>query len=219
MRVARGDALRGIVGRRWRILRGAQSACLGDVANGIDARQRHIAARLIDVGGGMESAPLFDQPHAFPDEFGAPEVIGLADAPAQRVVLEAGGLGRVRGGGSRPVGLGAFAGPGLGHGADARGVHGAQPVFVVPLEALDGVFAAALFREPAVAVVVVAFVFEHAHEVVAHVAAGTAFGGRLVEQVAGRVVSEAFGLGVAVVALGTEQPADGVVVGAVQGTQ
>ena len=169
----------------------------------------------------MESAPLFDQPHAFPDELGAPEGVGLGDAPAQRVVLEAGALGGLRRAGCGRVGLGTFAALRLGRGADARGVRGDQPLFVVPLEALDGVFAAALLDQPAVAVVVVAF-FEHAHEVVAHEAAKAAGGGtgaRRVEQVARRVVGEAFGLGVAVVALGTEQPADGVVVGAVQGTQ
>ena len=109
----------------------------------------------------------------------------LGDAPAYGVVVEPGGLG------------------GCVFGARAScGCDRDQAAFFVPLECLGGVFAAEFLDQPAVAVVGVAFVFVHPHEVVAHVAFLQVLGalGQLglavvVQNVARRVVLEGLAVG------------------------
>ena len=91
--------------------------------------------------------------HAFPDEDRGAERVVFGDSAAYGVVVEPGGLG------------------GFVFGAGAPGGGGRdQAAFFVPLEGLGGVFAAEFLDQPAMAVVEVAFVFVHPHEVVAHVA-------------------------------------------------
>ena len=118
--------------------------------------------------------------HAFPDEDRGAERVVFGDSAAYGVVVEPGGLG------------------GFVFGAGAPGGGGRdQAAFFVPLEGLGGVFAAEFLDQPAMAVVEVAFVFVHPHQVVAHVAFLQVLGalGQLglavvVQDVAGRVYSK-----------------------------
>ena len=151
-------------------------------ACGIEPCQRNIGTRLIDIGNDVPPPSLFNKAHAFPDEEGRAEGVGFADAPAQRIVGEADGL----------FALGFCAGA-------AGGGDGNEVVFFVPGEALARMPANLLFNQATEAVVGEAFVFEDAHEVVAHIAGLRMLGapgerhlGRWIEQVAGRVVGKGF---------------------------
>ena len=59
----------------------------------IQARQRHVAVRLVHVADDGAASALFDEAHAFPDEDRGAEVIVLGNASADGVVLEPRGLG------------------------------------------------------------------------------------------------------------------------------
>ena len=118
--------------------------------------------------------------YVFLDEDGGAEAVVLGNPPSNGVVVEPGGLG------------------GCVFGARAScGCDRDQAAFFVPLEGLGGVFAAEFLDQPAMAVVEVAFVFVHPHQVVAHVAFLQVLGalGQLglavvVQDVAGRVYSK-----------------------------
>ncbi len=158
---------------------GAQPALFGSLSLSIQARQRHVAVRLVHVADDGAASALFDEPHAFPDEDRGAERVVFGDSAAYGVVVEPGGLG------------------GFVFGAGAPGGGRDQAAFFVPLEGLGGVFAAEFLDQPAMAVVEVAFVFVHPHQVVAHVAFLQVLGalGQLglavvVQDVAGRVYSK-----------------------------
>lgn len=83
-----------------------------------------------------------------------------------------------------------------------RGCDRDQAAFFVPREGLGRVFAAEFLDQPAVAVVEVAFVFVHPHEVVAHIAFLQVLGAlgqfalaAVIQNVAGGVVLEALIVG------------------------
>ncbi len=71
----------------------AQRMCCGWVgfysARTVDARQRHVAIRLVDVGASVLASAVLQQPHAFPCEHRGAKAVCLGDAPAQGVVLVA----------------------------------------------------------------------------------------------------------------------------------
>lgn len=58
-------------------------------ARTVDARQRHVAIRLVDVGASVLASAVLQQPHAFPCEHRGAKAVCLGDAPAQGVVLVA----------------------------------------------------------------------------------------------------------------------------------
>ena len=163
-----------------RILGGAQPTLFGSLSLSIQARQRYVAARLVHVTDDGAASALFDEPHAFPDEDRGAERVVFGDSAAYGVVVECCGLrGRVF-----------CAWP-------SRGCDLGEIVLFIPSEALVGVLACEFADEPAMAIVKVAFVFKHPHQVVAHVAAlrqGCAavhcLLGGVVLDVAGRVVAE-----------------------------
>ena len=159
---------------------GAQSALFCSFSLSIQARQRHVAVRLVHVADDGAASALFDEAHAFPDEDCGAKAVVLGYSPTYGVVVEPGGL------------CGFVLGAGAPGGGDC-----CEAVFFIPCEALVGVFACQFADEPAMAVVEVAFVFKHPHQVVAHVAAlgqrcaavHCLLGG-VVLDVAGRVVAE-----------------------------
>ena len=164
---------------------GAQPTLFGSFPLCIQARQRHVAVRLVHVADDGAASALFDEAHAFPDEDCGAKAVVFGNPPAYGVVVEPGGLRRLV----------------LGVGAPGRG-DCCEAAFFVPLEGLGGVFAAEFLDQPAVAVVEVAFVFIHPHEVVAHVAFLQVLGalGQLglavvVQNVARRVVLEGLAVG------------------------
>ena len=148
----------------------------------VQPRQRHVAPRLVHVADDTLASALFDEPHAFPDEDRGAERVVFGDSAAYGVVVECCGLrGRVF-----------CAWP-------SRGCDLGEIVLFIPSEALVGVLACEFADEPAMAIVKVAFVFKHPHQVVAHVAAlgqrcaalHCLLGGAVLD-VAGGVVAEAF---------------------------
>ena len=164
---------------------GAQPTLFGSLSLSIQARQRHVAVRLVLVADDSAASALFDEEHAFPDKDCGAKAVVLGDPAAYGVVVEAGGL------------CGCVLGAGAAGGGDCG-----EAVFFVPLECLGGVFAAEFLDQPAVAVVGVPFVFVHPHEVVAHVAFLQVLGalGQLglavvVQNVARRVVLEGLAVG------------------------
>ena len=93
----------------------------------IQARQRHVAVRLVHVADDGAASALFDEAHAFPDEDCGAKAVVLGYSPTYGVVVEPGGLRRL------VLGAGA---PG---GADR-----CEAVFFVLLEGLHSVFATQL---------------------------------------------------------------------------
>lgn len=58
-------------------------------ATSVDARQGHVATRLVDVGARVPATAFLQQPHSVPGEVRGAKAVGLGDAPAQCVVLVA----------------------------------------------------------------------------------------------------------------------------------
>ena len=167
---------------QFHILCDTQPALLCCLALCVQPRQRHVAPRLVHVADDTLASALFDEPHAFPDEDRGAERVVFGDSAAYGVVVECCGLrGRVF-----------CAWP-------SRGCDLGEIVLFIPSEALVGVLACEFADEPAMAIVKVAFVFKHPHQVVAHVAAlgqrcaavHCLLGGAVLD-VAGGVVAEAF---------------------------
>ena len=106
---------------------GAQAALFCSFSLSIQARQRHVAVRLVHVTDDGAASALFEEAHAFPDEHCGAEAVVFRYSPAYGVVVEPGGLRRL------VLGAGA---PG---GADR-----CEAVFFVLLEGLHSVFATQL---------------------------------------------------------------------------
>nr|WP_291446520.1 hypothetical protein [Acidovorax sp.] len=77
--------------RFWllRVSGGAQPALLGSFAICVHARQRRVAARLVDVGAPVPAPAFLQQPHSVPGEVRVAKAVSLGDAPAQCIVLVA----------------------------------------------------------------------------------------------------------------------------------
>ena len=120
-------------------------------AASVDARQRHIAAWLVDVGAGLCASAFLQQPHPLPRKHCRAKAVCLGDAPSQCVVLVAEDLA---------LGLAVF--------ARSHHCHLAQPVLGVVAVVLFCVASDALSDQAAKAVVVVALVLQHFDPIVLH---------------------------------------------------
>ena len=109
---------------------GAQAALFCSFSLSIQARQRHVAVRLVHVADDGAASALFDEAHAFPDEDCGAKAVVFGYPAAYGVVVEFGGLG------------GFVFGAGAPGGGDC-----CEAVFFVPLECLGGVFAAELLDQ------------------------------------------------------------------------
>ena len=109
---------------------GAQPTLFGSLSLSIQARQRHVAVRLVHVADDGAASALFDEAHAFPDEDCGAKAVVFGDPAAYGVVVEPGGLG------------GCVFGAGAPGGGDC-----CEAAFFVPFESLGGVFAAELLDQ------------------------------------------------------------------------
>ena len=72
---------------------GAQPTLFGSLSLSIQARQRHVAVRLVHVADDGAASALFEEPHAFPDKDCGAKAVVFRYSPAYGVVVEPGGLG------------------------------------------------------------------------------------------------------------------------------
>ena len=109
---------------------GAQAALFCSFSLSIQARQRHVAVRLVHVADDGAASALFDEAHAFPDEDCGAKAVVFGDPAPYGVVVEPGGL------------CGFVFGAGAPGGGDC-----CEAAFFVPFESLGGVFAAELSNQ------------------------------------------------------------------------
>ena len=72
---------------------GALSALFCSFSLSFQARQRHVAVRLVHVADDGAASALFDEAHAFPDEDCGAKAVVFGDPAPYGVVVEFGGLG------------------------------------------------------------------------------------------------------------------------------